>query len=242
MTQKYHFTSFIIFFCLSIIFSPTYGQKKNKGYLSPDSIRALAAEYENSIYLGVISGKNASTYNSERSLRHDTIFKLIPLTKSKNKIEIRFYTFNSWSNNSYCTILSYDTAFKITRIKHTYYFDSIKQTIDYTKPSNNILSVNIKPDSLFKKLIENGIFSLTQFNEKDYFKHKSKVLTKNGIKDGLYIGGVYDGVDFQLDFKVDTIFNSIYMNNPNSYFEANPDYELTRRYKEISELLLSGFE
>jgi hypothetical protein len=235
-----YFTSFIIFLFLAIIFSPAYGQKK--GRLSPDSIRGLAAEYENSIYLGVVSGKNANTYNSGRNLGYDTIFKLVPLTKSENKIEIRFYTFNSWSDNSYCTILSYDTAFKITRIKHTYYIDSIKQTIDYNKPSNTILSVKTNPDSLFKKLVENGIFSLTQFNQKDYSNYKAKVLTKNGIKDGLYIRGVLDGVDFQLEFKVDTIFNSIYMNNPHLYFEANPDYELIRRYKEISELLLSGFE
>jgi len=232
--------------CISILFyccTSVQNKKDLSNYARKDSIPSYPKEYDSTIYLGNVLGNNADFYNHDNVYRRDTMYGLQSLTKSKYQIEIRFYTQNPWADTSYCTVLFYDTAFKINRVKHYLLYDTTRNSqADNSKSISKTIAVKTNPDSIFQKLVENGIFSLTQVKQKDYFNQNFKELSKRGLKDGTLIGDIADGTEFILEFKVDTLYQTIFISNPASYFRHNPDYQLFRRNYEITALLLAGFE
>lgn len=235
-----------------------------------DSMQPNRKEYDSSIYLGSIVGKDASSY-SKGDTFNDTLFGLKPITESNYLVEIRFYTSPeagyftspSFTSEKYCTILYYDSSFKITRIMRQYHYDTI--TNKTSDPINKTITVKASADSILNKLVENGIFSLAATDKKDsslvtkdvsktdlvdyyddmlksYHIPNVKKLTKNGLKDGTYIGPISHPTTFVLKYKVGDVYNTIYMSNPDIYFRHNPDHQIYRRNYEIASLLLSGFE
>ncbi len=238
--------SFTIVFFLCYLFSTCtskQGERANAEIIRNDSIQEYPKDYDSNIYVGSVLGTDADAYNKDKTFRRDTIYGLEPLTRSKHLVEIRFYLQSYWSDTTYATTLTYDTTFKMSRIKHFYSYDTVTHNSENRKSINLNIPVKTNPDSIFNKLIENGIFSLTEIDKKDYEKQEVKELTKHGLKNGTQIiGDILDATDFILEYKVDTIYNTIYMQSPYIYFQHNPDYQLFRRYYEITKLLLSGLE
>jgi hypothetical protein len=205
----------------------------------------MPKEYDTSIYIGRVTGNIPDSFlkNSEHYIKRDSLFGLNSLTASRNQVEVRFFTQNYWSDTSYCILLTYDTSFSIRGLKHYYIYDTITRNVEKRKSIVIKVSLTAKPGSLFEKLVENGVFSLnTPSSRTDYSNYPLLELTKKGFKEGTIIGDVLDGVDFTLEYKVDKLYDRIYINNPSTYFRHNPDFQISRRKYEITKLMLSGLK
>lgn len=204
----------------------------------------LPKEYPNSIYIGLVTGQIADSFKTNTYLEQkDSIFNLSSITRSNSKIEIRFFTTNYWSDTSYCIILKYDTSFSLKGLKHYYIYDTVTKKIENRKHVTINIDVHSKADSIFDKLVENGVFSINMPPPKiDYSEYPLLELTKDGFIQGSTIGAIDDGVDFRLDYKVDKYYDRIYINNPSTYFRHNPDFQKDRRKYEITKLMLSGLK
>jgi hypothetical protein len=235
-----------IFFIITVIASCTSKNPVADATLdSKDTLSAeLRKEYPNSIYIGRVTGQIADSFKTNEFLtERDSVFKLNSITKSSKPIEIRFFTTNYWSDTSYCVILTYDTSFSLRGIKKYYIYDTITNKIENRKTVITDIEVHAKADSLFDALVENGVFSINMPGSSISFsKYPLLELTKEGFKDGTIVGDVSDGVDFQLEYKVDKYFDRIYMNNPDAYFKHNPDIQSHRRKYEVTKLMLSGLK
>jgi hypothetical protein len=120
----------------------------------------IPKEYDTSIYIGTVTGMTLDSFQQKGYGFMDSLFKLDELTRSSSKIEIRFFTLNFWSDTSYCIILSYDTSFSIVGFKNYYTYDTITNDIKDRKQVLTKVQLKTNLDSLFEKLVENGVFSL----------------------------------------------------------------------------------
>jgi hypothetical protein len=204
----------------------------------------MPKEYPNSIYIGRVTGQIADSLETNDYLKQrDSIFNLNNITKSNSKIEIRFFTTNYWSDTSYCIILKYDSSFSLRALKHYYIYDTVTNKVENRKHVTINIDVQSKADSIFDKLVENGVFSINMSPSKiNYSQYPLLELTRDGFKEGSTIGDVLDGVDFQLEYKVDRYYDRIYINNPSTYFRHNPDFQKDRRKYEVTKLMLSGLK
>jgi hypothetical protein len=201
----------------------------------------IPKEYDTSVYIGTVTGMSLDSFQQKGYGFRDSLFKLDELTRSSNKIEIRFFTLNYWSDTSYCIILSYDTSFSIVGFKNYYTYYTSTNNIKDSKQVLTKVQLKTNPDTLFEKLVENGIFSLGTACVLDS-KYPILELTKNGFTDGSIVGDVLDGVDYTLEYKVDKFFDHININNPTTHFYHNPDKQTYRRKFEIAKLMLSGLQ
>jgi hypothetical protein len=246
---RFYFTFLMLFLLASC---NSKNSKTALASINTDTLSAeLYKEYPNSIYIGMVTGNIADSF--ERHDDRDSLFQLTPLTKSSKAIELRFFT----SSYNYCILLLYDTTFSITGIEHIYEYDS---TIITTRPDTARKSIlkkiqlNCNPNTLFTKLVQNGVFSLKNLSNTDYpdvsndfdFKGKKSQnnfpileLTKNGFVQGSITGLAIGGDDVILEYKVDTLFDRVYINSPELHLNHNPDFPLYRRRYEITELFLS---
>lgn len=188
-----------------------------------------------SIYLGKVIGLSSDKYDSINHKKY-LEFGLPKLTNSTYQIEIRFFNEGGIGSLGFrhCTILYFDTTFKIKRsvlkLKNNKSFFGNEQVL-------------FNADSIYDKLIENAVFSLNQFDGKRYFKDTAQKLTPYGFNNvPFYTGGFTDGEWYELDFKVGDTYNSIFMDNPKSMLELNPDNQLMRRYNEIRKIFLIGYK
>ncbi|MGG9962411.1 hypothetical protein [Ferruginibacter sp. SUN106] len=214
---------------LLVLFFSCRNQKQEKENSSKyNKPHYVHYDFDSSLYLGRVIGKSPEQFIKENTSEVDSSFSLPPIINSNHLLEIRFYPTLSWSDTVYCTILTWDSLFTIRRVGHK----------NDTSKNNFDIPINYNADSIFSKLIENGVFSLTESNNiSEYFK-EIKSLTKKGLKGATHIGDVADGAVFRLQYKVDTIYNSVHMTSPWSYFEHNPDNQLYRRNYEIARILL----
>ena len=244
MKHFYYFLILIVF-----IFGCSRQSKNIEHPTKSDSLtQKPRKEYDSSIYIGLVTGSTQDAFFKKYAPWKDSIFRLPNLVNSTKLIEIRFFTTNYWSDTGYCIILEYDSLFKIRGLKHyNTYLENIK--------------VEANPDSIFEKLVENGIFSINTPNVQDVYPvvsfddfnkpSKRKVtkqnyplyeLTKKGFKEGTIVGPVVDGVSFMVVYKVNNLFDDIFIDNPGTYFSHNPDFQIARRKFEITRSFLSGLK
>jgi hypothetical protein len=219
-------------------------------------------EYDSSLYIGIVTGNKPDSLNKDIPYyrKRDSLFRLDNLTSSANKIEIRFFTQSFWSDTSYCIILTYDTSFYLSGLKLWYLYDSVNGSFENRKAVLVKIPIKSKPDSLWEKLIENGVFSLNDPSTKDlremtvmlklslptdkveHSKYPLFELTKHGFIEGSMIGDVSDGPEYTLEYEVNKLYDRIDIHSPEVYFGHNPDFQLNRRKFEITKLMLSGIE
>jgi hypothetical protein len=237
MTRFFLILSVIIFIASCTSRNSKISAAKAKDTLSYD----LPKEYPNSIYLGRVTGSIADSFKRDKySIWKDSLFKLTTIIQSNKPLVIRFFTTNFWSDTSYCIILSYDTAFSIRALRHYFVYEKDAKKSENQKSVLAQVPVHAKADSIFEKLVENGVFSFNMSPSKtNYSKYPILELTKNGFVNGSEILGVDDGVAFLLQYKVDKYYDEVGINNPATYFDHNPDFQIYRRKYEITKALLS---
>lgn len=191
---------------------------------------------EFSLYVGAVKGFSAIEYNTSRLKdKNDSLLQIPPLSKSNYPIEIRLYeTTDSWVNlySVYCTILYYDTAWHIIRKRYRYTEPRYADKFDIVEKQP---IENINPDTAFKKLIENGIFSLVTDRQSENIP---KVLTNNGLIDFEPLCACPHCRSYEITTKVDTVFNIVYVNSNNTaLLKCFPDNDLEKRKKNIVDQL-----
>lgn len=158
---------------------------------------------QNQLYIGQVEGISKSDFSkieNKRSLAEK--FLLPSLSKSSNEIEIRFYQ-SSTASHDFCTILVYDTIFKLKRIIHA--------NRELRPPYDSLVEMNpietLKADSVLKTLIENEIFNLPLTPEDN---SSSYYLSNNSVLKQFSLCGVTDGSSYLIDCKIGNVFKRIY--------------------------------
>lgn len=180
-----------------------------------------AESADNSFYVGkVISDTSTFEYNSfSPPLKH--------IFKSKNKIEIRLRIQPSLSWTDEFIILSYDKTWRGKSYKRGFTKDASGKIKEYTEKK---FKSTVDYDTLFSKLVQNEIFSLT-LDDVD----KSEVWY-NPETDGFIphlMLTVLDGTSYYLQFKVGNKFRSYGFSNP----QANTHLPQLRKFVRIINLL-----
>lgn len=158
---------------------------------------------QHKLYIGQVDGLSKSDFakiENETSLAEK--FRLSSLSESSNEIEIRFYQSSSASHN-FCTIVVYDTIFKLKRITLA--------NRELRPPYDSLVEINpietLKADSVFKTLIENEIFNLPVTPEDN---SGSYYLSNNLLIKQFRLCGITDGNLYLIDCKVGNVFKRIY--------------------------------
>ena len=163
-----------------------------------------AESAENSFFVGkVISDTSTFEYNFfSPPLKH--------IFKSKNKIEIRLKIDHSLGWTDEFIILSYEKTWRGKSYKRGFTIESSGKTKEYIE---NKFKSTVDYDTLFSKLVQNDIFSLTlddvdesivNYNpEKDEFEHMRAM--------------VEDGTSYYLQFKVGNQFRAYGFSNPQAF-------------------------
>lgn len=158
---------------------------------------------QHQLYIGQVAGISKNEFakiENQRSLAEK--FQLPDLSESSNEIEIRFYQ-TSTASHDFCTIVLYDTIFKLKRI-------TIANRI-LRPPHDSLVEITpiktLKADSVFKTLIENEIFSLPSTPEDI---SGSYYLSDHLVVKQFPLCTVTDGNTYVIDCKVGNVFKRIY--------------------------------
>jgi hypothetical protein len=185
------------------------------------------------IYIGSLTGKSLEQFSKEES-RLSGKLGLKEITDSKNKIEIRLYGGSSLSRLFSCTILYFDTTFKISKINGIEIpdFTNFSSRVEYHLEEMNTID-STKVQMIFEKLVANGIFSLPEKSKNEIFEeYNPKMLTSKGLTKAHTLL-INDGGGYTLEYKVDNLFNRIRFSNPHDYSEFYPDNQIFRRQAAI---------
>ncbi|UEG51092.1 hypothetical protein LK994_06335 [Ferruginibacter lapsinanis] len=210
----------------TVIFSITI---INLNAQSPSLFNYYRYHYSDSpriVYAGKVVGINAVQYDSMYRDQYDSMYWkfLSPITKSNNPIEIRLRTGSIYSRSPYtCTILYVDSSFKIKRFLQ----------------NGTELSINLKADVVYDKLIKNAIFSLEQFQVSNFLSDTATLYSSTGWQKE-HFTELFGGhqTEYLLEYKVGNLYNRISINL--IYYLKFPDNQLLRRYDEIAEALTEG--
>jgi len=174
------------------------------------------------VYAGKVIGMNSTQFDS---LYTETNWKYLqPITKSTYPIEIRFKTETIYSPpNPNCTILYYDSSFKLERFSQ----------------NGKALSLNANAEVIYNKLIENAIFNLEQFHYSKFTSDTATLYSSSGWKKYPFTEIHSDHEHFySLEYKVGNLYNRIFIDL--KYYIDFPDNQLLRRYAEIKKALMIG--
>jgi hypothetical protein len=204
---------------LLLLQAPSYGQYNDDYYL----------------YVGKVDGQTKADFLKgfdEYDVKRDSLLEIKPITQSEYQIEIRLYETPSAMSVTTCTVLYYDYSFKIKR--------SMKVSGGWDKNWFPIIGNpldKVNADSVFKKLVNNGIFSLPEFSP----ENNSQILTKRGLIKSNAVCGVTDGCRYYIQIKLNDVYKKIYFSDMEAaQLACFPDNHITKRKKAIVEELKSN--
>jgi len=173
------------------------------------------------VYAGKINGMNSTKYDSK--FKRNEWKLLAPITKSNYPIEIRFMSESIYGVSPIsCTILTYDTGFKINRV---------------LKNGDSTI-VKLQANAVYNILVRNAVFSLEQFELMKAVKDTSILFNgKKWFKQPYQKMSTDHESWFILEYKVGDLYNQIYINL--LYYQDFPDNQILRRYSEIKEAFTS---
>jgi hypothetical protein len=213
--------------------SSTFQNGTNKSRTNPIFKR------DSGIYLGTVLGESAELFTMGESSYRDSIYELEPITHSKYPVEIRFFRFSAWSDTGYCILLYYDSVFHLTKIKNFPVHQPVKNGRRASRLVNSSIPTLNAPDSIFANLLENGIFSLPLIDTNSLNDlHPLELRNGRLKKTDVYIPFIqFDGLQYSLEYKVDTFFRRIYLGDPTDDFLHYPDLQPFRRRYAIASIL-----
>ena len=183
--------------------------------------RYLYSDSPRLVYAGKIIGMNSSKYDS--TFKNSDWEFLTPITKSNYPIEIRFKSGSKYGVSPLsCTILYYDTAFKINR-----FLRNGKST-----------KINLRADAVYNIIVQNAVFSLEQFEISNFATDTATLFNGKMWYKKPYekMFSDHDSWYF-LEYKVGNSYNRIYINL--LYHHDFPDNQILRRYAEIKRAFTS---
>ena len=182
------------------------------------------------IYFGEVKGISIEKYDSLYKARYSTKFESRSLAKSPYKMEARIMCNGGfpipWARHN-CVCVYLDTIIKIKFFDDSYY--NYKESL----PKHRL-----NADSIYDKLIENGIFSLTSIDNAADSNYRVLILTKNKLLERKFEEmKIDDGWGCTIEYKVENIYNIISFGNPGLDYRSYPDNQILRRQYEIAKLV-----
>ena len=177
------------------------------------SINAISQGTTDLSFLMNVAGNTKHEF-SPKTIPLTSKFGLTEITDSKNDFELRLYETYSMVGISYCTLLSFDTIVKVSRIKCSF------DPKNYKAISTEIISTtNLNPDSLLKVIVHNSLLNFpNESNERlSNIEYISKGVSELDRK--IYFGGV----NYIIEYKAGKKYNRLWWDNPQFYFTEHPN-------------------
>lgn len=206
-------TTTLLFFALKISAQSNPSLYNHYRYVYSDSPRI--------VYAGKVSGISSAKYDS--TFKNINWGSLSSITKSNYSIEVRFISESIYSLSPLsCTILCYDSVFKINR---------------FLKDGES-KKISLSGDAVYNILVQNAVFSLPQFEISNFVNDTATLFNgKVWLKQPYHKMFTDHNSRYILDYKVGDVYNRIYINL--LYYNDFPDNQVLRRYAEIKKAFTS---
>jgi len=192
------------------------------------------------IYIGKI---NCGKTNAPQKTGKETSTTLFGhhFMDSTNAIEI-FLTEHGIGPMSYTREVRfyYNNGFKIEYSGTDFHLDTMTFQFPVIQKKS---SGKIPLDSIFSLLVTNGAFQLPHLtqNEIESIYNYSRLINNKIVGDSLKMS-VADGSEFLFEFKIGNCYGRYVFNNPQIFYEHNPDIQIFRRQSEIVSALFSNLD